>query len=84
MAVTKEMQAMLARIDAATSAVAKKIDDLNAKISTDMSQEDVTTVTTQLGAVADHLEAIASNPANPVPQPPPEAELPPVPPAPPV
>jgi hypothetical protein len=53
-----EIQAQLARVDAATSAIAQKITDLTAKIGTGMSDADVATVTAGLTAEADKLEAM--------------------------
>jgi hypothetical protein len=63
------LDAVIARIDAATNADAAVITDLRSKIGTGMSQTDVDAVNVTLGAIADHLEAIGKDPADVVPTP---------------
>lgn len=67
MAVSQELKDVLARIDAATTKIGQKLDALAQQISTNMSQADVDDLKTQLGTEADKLEAMATDPANPVP-----------------
>lgn len=65
-------------VDAATTAVLKRLDDdstkiaavvkgLRDRISTSMTQADVDAVNATLGAIGDRLEATAADPAAPVP-----------------
>jgi hypothetical protein len=75
MALPQEMTDVLNRIDTDTNALAAVVTDLRSRISTGMTQEDVTAVQNKLGEVAGRLEGIASNPAAPVPPSPPPAAL---------
>lgn len=69
MAISQDLQTVLTRIDTATNAIAARLDALAAKISTDMSAEDVAAVQATLTADADRLEAMGKDPANPAPNP---------------
>lgn len=74
MAIDPTLMAVLARIDAATNAVAAKLDALAAQISTNMTPAEVATVVASLSTEADRLEAMGKTATNPVP------DVPPVPP----
>ncbi len=76
MAIDPTVTAVLARIDAATNAVAAKLDALAAQISTDMTASEVATVVASLSTEADRLEAMGKTATNPTP------DVPPVPPQP--
>ena len=67
MAISAELVAAIAAIDTATNDVAKRIADLSAQITTQMTPDDVASVVAQLNTEASKLEGIAANPAQPVP-----------------
>lgn len=69
MAVSQAVQDVLAKLDKATNDIGAKLDALKGQINTGMSQADVDSVVSQIGAEADKLEGLASDPANPVPTP---------------
>ena len=73
MAVPQDLQDVLNKIDADTTAVANTVKALDALISTAMTQTDVDAVKATLSAVATRLEGIAADPNVPVPPGPPPA-----------
>lgn len=64
---TTKLSDVISQIDAATNAVATRLDALLAKVGTGMSDADVTEAQTELASIRDHLKATGSDPANPVP-----------------
>ncbi len=74
MAVSPELTAVLARIDAATNAIAARLDDLAAKLAAGMSPEETAAAVATLKTDADRLEAMGKTATNPTP------DVPPVPP----
>jgi multidrug resistance efflux pump len=65
---TKEIKDAMARIDAATTAIAARLAKLVGQIGTGMSDADVAAVTAGLTAEATKLEGLGADPDNPVPQ----------------
>lgn len=67
MAISKEMSDLLHRLDVETTKVGEVVRTLRDKISTSMTAEDVAAVQEKMDAVADRLEATASDPDQPIP-----------------
>lgn len=67
MAVSKELQDALDRIDSATTAIGTRVTTIADQVKTGMSQQEVNDVVTKLNAEADKLNSIAADPNNPVP-----------------
>jgi hypothetical protein len=66
MAISQQILDLLARGDAATSAMAARIQKLIEAVGTGMSEQDVEALKAALGAEADKLDALGKDPANPV------------------
>ncbi len=75
MAIPQDLQDVLAKVDADTTAVAAAVTSLIGLISTSMTQADVDTVKATLGGIATRLEKTAADAQNPVPPGPPPAPL---------
>lgn len=67
MALAEEIRALLAKIDAATNAVAERIAQLKAQIKNSLTDAEVADIQSQLTAAEARLRAVAADPDNPVP-----------------
>lgn len=67
MATTEDVKAAVAAIDAATNAIAARLDALTAQIGTGMSQADVDAVASGLQAEVARLQGLGADPENPTP-----------------
>lgn len=77
MATKEQFDAVVARLNTATSAAGAKIQELKGQLTTALADAgvlgaDEQAILDQLGATADALEAMAQDPDNPVPTPVPE------------
>lgn len=69
MALSDDLKALTAQIDAATTKVADRIGALTGQIKNSMTDDEVASVKAGLQAEIDRLVAIGADPANPVPTP---------------
>lgn len=60
MALSEQTQALLSKIDFATTSIASEIESLNGKITTAMSDADVADLNSRLTSIADKLTSIGS------------------------
>jgi ABC-type phosphate transport system auxiliary subunit len=67
--VAQDFESLRQAIDAATTAVGNKIADLSGQITNSMTAAEVTQLKAEFQAQADKLNALAADPANPVPTP---------------
>lgn len=67
MAVSQELKDLAAKIDAATNAVATRIDALSQRVTNGMSDQEVADVKAGFQAEVDRLTALGRDPNNPVP-----------------
>ncbi len=73
MTVKQDLDALLAAVDAGTTAVAARLDRISQGVKNAMTDAEVADVKAKLQGEADHLVAMGQDQANPIPPPPPAA-----------
>jgi predicted nucleic acid-binding Zn-ribbon protein len=68
MSVAQDFETLRTQIDGATTAVAQRIDRLTAQIKNGMTDDEVSSLKAEFGAISERLTGLGQDPANPVPE----------------